>query len=215
MGIYIFFGKPGSGKTTIEARISYEHNHKKKNFITGKRYTALYSTDPTIKGCIPIRYDDLGKFEPPFRSAFILSEAGIGLNNRNWKKLDHDAIEFFAKHRHREVDVFLDSQTLDIDVSVRMRVSCNYICKKLAFWTILIPVTFNIDVDNDQKTLMECYERPVGLMVIASLLTGQSKLFLRRKYYPWFDTYEWSKEWKDQPPTIYVDVPRNKRGKMR
>lgn len=203
MGIYLMFGKAGSGKTTIQARISYEFNKGKKNFITGRKYSALYSTDPSIKGCIPIKYEDLGKFEPAWNSAFILSEAGVGLNNRSWKKLDKDAIEFFAKHRHRGCDIFADSQTLDIDISVRMRAATNYIIKKAACFTIAIPVTFNIDVDNETRQLMESYVRPVGISTLLSILTGKTKVFLRSKYYKWFDSYEWEKNWDRSAPVEY------------
>lgn len=214
MGIYCIFGKPGSGKTTSHARIVKEFHSNKPNFITGRKYTALYCTDPSIKGCIPISYSDLGTFEPPMHSAFILSEAGVGLNNRNWKKLPLTAIDFFAKHRHREVDIFLDSQTLDIDITVRMRTACDYIAKKVGPFTLLIPVSFNLDVDKDTKQFMECYERPCGIQLILSLLKRETKFFLRRSYYKYFDTYEWSREWEKCAPVVYNPLPKGVKSKM-
>lgn len=202
--IYIYFGKPRSGKTTALARIVALNNRKLeiiKRFPFLKKilnpYSVIYSTDPSIKGTTLISYKNLGKWCPEEHSCFLLCEAGIGLNNRAWKDLSPDAKELFAMHGHNKCDMYADSQTVDIDISFRDRCERFYSVRKLRLLrscSLLIPIWFDIDVNDTTQKVEECYKRPRGLRLFFMILFGAAKIIYRPRYYRFFDSYCWDKK---------------------
>lgn len=202
--ICIYFGKPRSGKTTCLSKIAVR-NHFKKKIVSKfpflrkflKSYSVVYSTDPAIKFTTPISYKNLGKWCPEVGSCFLLCEAGIGLNNRAWKDLSSDAKELFAMHGHQACDIFADSQTVDIDISLRERAEMFYIIKKpskRSRFSLMIPVNYNIDVNDQTAKVEECYKRARGLKLFFLILFGAVKIVYRPFYYKYFDSWRWDKK---------------------
>lgn len=201
--ICIYYGKPRSGKTTALARI-VKRNQKKKSickifpfldrFLCP--YSEVYCTDSSMKNTTLISYENLGKWKPKERSCFILSEAGIGLNNRSWKNLSADAKELFAMHGHAKCDMFADSQTVDIDITLRERAERFYSVRKLgrSQFSLLIPISFDIDVNDISQKIEECYKRARGLKLFLMILFGRVKIIYRPFYYKFFDSWKWDKQ---------------------
>lgn len=207
--IVIYYGKPRSGKTTALARIVKRNNFKRKvckivPFLERylRPYTEIYCTDSSMKGTTFITYDNLGKWKPKERSCFILCEAGIGLNNRQWKNLSEDAKELFAMHGHAKCDMYADSQTVDIDITLRERAEKFYSVRKLgnSQFSLLIPIKFDIDVNDITQKIEECYQRARGLKLIFLILFGQVKIMYRPLYYKYFDSWKWEKEFMFSEP---------------
>lgn len=104
------FAPPGTGKTTLAAKIVKEANLSEKK---------VYSNVPIISATV-FDIKDLGKYDFS-NSILILDEAGIKLGNRNWHtNLNDNQIEALKLHRHDNIDIYLFSQSYD-DVDKKFR----------------------------------------------------------------------------------------------
>lgn len=229
--IVTIFGKPGAGKSTIASffctlnnrkRTKYyrkaekskiykfiqEHDGKwysnllhslfwKKNF-----YDVIYSTDETIQFTVPIKYDELGMWKPTWNSCFLLEEAGIGLNNRDYKKLSLYSKRLAAMHRHSGADILILSQTVDIDKAYRQRSQLMFLASKFGPWTFLRRITYGVDVDENTHDLVDAYAKLPLLLYFFELLFCQSKknkygsfpfqtsrFIYRPAWYKYFDSF--------------------------
>ena len=125
--IYIWFGVPGSGKTSMAA------------FLTAHSIKSGYAvlSNVPINGALKLEVDDLGEYDMSFDGAgahVILDEGSIDFDNRNFKGFALSSKpKYFALHRHmnNRVDVF--SQAYDIDKRIRDRAGsrCMYQLKRL------------------------------------------------------------------------------------
>lgn len=114
--IRIWFGVPGSGKTTMAswiARESMRHHYKVlSNFA--------------LKGAYRLDDDDLGKYDMSFDGQgchTIIDEALVkGLYNRQYKEFAKSGKPlYFSEHRHMDNMVDIFSQGYDIDLNVKQR----------------------------------------------------------------------------------------------
>lgn len=197
-----YFGKPRSGKTTALARYLCKCLKTMKRAqlpVIGilwrwSKYnkSVIYSTE-LMPGTVMIRPYDIGTFEPPERSLFIIHEAGCDFNNRNYKTIPQHCTDFFAQHGHYKVDIIYDSQTVDIDKKLRNRTQYFWIVKKVGLVgqkSKMHRIKYWIGVNNDSKTLDECYAEPKGIFErLFYLITRQTVTFKRKPYYVYFDSY--------------------------
>lgn len=113
--INVWFGIPGSGKTSMAAYLT------RNSLRSG--YTVLSNVH--ISGALKLDPDDLGRYDMSFGGAgahVIYDEGSIDFDNRNFKSFAaSDKPSYFALHRHmmNRVDVF--SQAYDIDKRIRDR----------------------------------------------------------------------------------------------
>lgn len=104
------FAPPGTGKTTLAAKIVRE------TLEEGKK---VYSNVPIISATV-FDIKDLGKYDLS-NSVIILDEAGGDLGNRNWhNNLTNEQIKALKLHRHDNIDIYLFSQAYD-DVDKKFR----------------------------------------------------------------------------------------------
>lgn len=126
MSFKVFFGAPGSGKSTHAARIAY---------LYASKGIQVYS-NVDIVGVTRIDSSLLGKFYIG-DGVLILDEAGIDFNNRlamskSSKAMSQDAIQFFKLYRHYGItDIYLYSQSYeDFDVTLRRLADELYLVKR-------------------------------------------------------------------------------------
>lgn len=127
--IRVWFGVPGSGKTSMAAWLT--RNSLKKS------YKVLSNVE--IKGAYILDPDDLGKYDMSFDGEgahVVYDEGSLDFDNRNHKEFaKSDKPKYFALHRHmiNRVDVF--SQGYDIDKRIRDRAASAglFYLKKLPF----------------------------------------------------------------------------------
>lgn len=105
-------------------------------------------------------FNDLLKFEftnGENEGVFIIDEAGICLNNRDWDKLEKDVIKFFKLHRHFKISVYIFSQGEDIDITFRRLAHKWYKIIKLPLllnkYSALIPVSTLLAIENGKWCL--------------------------------------------------------------
>ena len=112
--INVWFGIPGSGKTTMAAMLTK---------YSKSCYNVL--SNVPIRGAYKLDNDDLGYYDMSFDGAgahVIIDEAVDGFDSRNFKDFAKTTKpKYFATHRHQNnrVDVF--SQAYDIDKRIRDR----------------------------------------------------------------------------------------------
>lgn len=116
----IYFGVPGSGKTTMAAHLA------RKALKRGRK---VYSNVP-MKGCYVIDKFDLGVYDIN-NALVIIDEAGVDFNNRDFKAMTKDIIYFLKYHRHYKCDVVVFSQSHeDMDITFRRLAYRYFVMKK-------------------------------------------------------------------------------------
>lgn len=147
--ITIYFGIPGSGKSTIASLIS-KKNLKKRD---------VYSNF-AIKGTYKIEKEDLGYFDIQ-NSLIIFDEAGCDFDNRNWKEnFSKEQVYFLKHHRHYKDDIIYFSQNLDMDIKIRNLSDDLRIVNKsiIPFFVVERRIKKKIGIDKDTKQLIEQYK---------------------------------------------------------
>ncbi len=108
--LFVVFAPPGCGKSTMLAWLAKQYQKK--------GITCYANTD--VSGCIKIDWNEhIGKYD--FRDCVILiDEASIDLNNRKFKDMTIDKIQYLKLHRHYRAQMWFFSQSHeDMDITVR------------------------------------------------------------------------------------------------
>lgn len=104
------FAPPGTGKTTLAAKLVKEANENNKKVFSNVPIITAYQFD----------LKDLGKYDFS-NSVLIIDEAGSEMSNRNWhNNLSLEQIQALKLHRHDNIDIYLFSQAYD-DVDKKFR----------------------------------------------------------------------------------------------
>ena len=144
MGISLYFGLPGCGKTTMLASLALKATKQKK-------YKYIYSNVPlAIDGVTYIDNECIGKYD--IHDALILIDEGtLFANNRNWKEFGSNRTEYFLLHRHFNVDiVFFAQEWASLDKRIRSITDRVFYVYK-GFWT--------------RKWFTRCYRIPYGIII--------------------------------------------------
>lgn len=181
----VYFGVPGSGKTTFAAYLAKKslkqsriitwcqsHSNRFSEWLLNssllKRRQPVYSNVP-ITGCYALDpKHDVGKYMM-LNGKVIIDEAGIEYNNRNFKTFGSDAIYWYKYHRHYQcsVDVFSQSYE-DMDITLR-RLAQNYYVVKKSFFPYFIVckrIKRKVGIDDNTHQIIDKYY--FGLPVLSS-----------------------------------------------
>lgn len=196
MGLYIYFGVPGSGKTTHAAKIVVKN--LKKGYPT-------FSNVP-IKGAFSIDASDIGSFDIS-GCDLILDEASIEYNNRKFKSLSQSVIQWFKLYRHYGVrNIYVYSQSYeDMDITLRRLADRYFLIKRtiLPWLSVVRPIHCKIGIDEQTKQIQDQF----AFDVLPSFV------WLPR-YWPLFDS--WSaptlpqKDYQCQGFGLVDDSPNNR-----
>lgn len=183
--ITVYFGSPGSGKTTMACREIYKQQ---------KRYNYTFANF----GCKCADFDDvslesLGTWTFPKGSYVAIDEAGIEYNNRRFKSLSQETIKWFKLHRHYCCDISVWSQSWeDMDVTLRRLSDRLYYIKKMGPFTLIRRVYKRVTVNKETEQIIDGYKMISMLYLILKPLYYLSYLalglgFLIRAIFPGFD----------------------------
>lgn len=103
------FGKKGCGKSSLLTKLALHYIKKGWNVFTTER----------IPGTFYFTYSDVGRYKFPPHSVLLIDEASLAWDNRNFKSMPPQVIEWFRYQRHERVKVYLFSQTFDVDSKIR------------------------------------------------------------------------------------------------
>lgn len=117
----IWFGVPGSGKSTWAAWLTRRDLKKKRKVYSNVPITGAYKLEPE---------KDIGKVNI-VNGRVIIDEAGLEYNNRKFKTFSDEATYFYKYHRHYQcaVDVFSQGYD-DMDKKLRVLAQRLYVVKK-------------------------------------------------------------------------------------
>lgn len=200
--ITVYFGSPGSGKTTMACREIYRQQ---------KRYNYTFANF----GCKCADFDDvsledLGTWTFPKGSYVAIDEAGIEYNNRKFKTLSQETIKWFKLHRHYCCDISIWSQSWeDMDVTLRRLSDRLYYIKKMGPFTMIRRVYKRVTVNKETEQIIDGYKmismlylilKPLYYLSFLALGLGfliraifpgfdEIKLVLRAPYYKYFNTH--------------------------
>lgn len=150
MSIKIYFGVPGSGKTTLAARLV---------LLNLKKGIKTYSNVP-IKGALLYDASDIGAYDIS-DGEMIIDEAGIQFNNRKFKTLPQSTIEWFKLSRHygiRNIHIFSQSYD-DMDITLRRLADEIYVVKRsiIPFVFAIRRIKVKVGIDKDTHQIMDQY----------------------------------------------------------
>lgn len=148
--VSVYFGVPGSGKTTFAAWLARRDLRRGGNVWSNVPLTGTFKLDV---------HKDIGRYLIE-KGRVIIDEAGIDYNNRKFNSLSIEEIEFFKYHRHYStaVDVFSQSHE-DFDVTLRRLAQTYYVVtKSLIPWFITIrAIGRRIGIDENTKQIIDEY----------------------------------------------------------
>ncbi len=172
----VYFGVPGSGKTTFAAYLAkqsmrqsriitwaQQHPGSFSNWLLKSKFfkrrqpvwsnvpiTGTYQLDPS---------KDIGR-HMMVGGKVIIDEAGIEYNNRNFKSFGADAIYWYKYHRHYQcsVDVFSQSYE-DMDITLRRLAQNYYVVKKslLPKFVVCKKIRRKVGIDENTHQIMDQY----------------------------------------------------------
>lgn len=111
----MYFGKKGSGKTTVMAKLAVKY--MKKGIPV---YANFY-----IPGAYQFNPEQLGLVDLPRNIVIMIDEVGIIWNNRNFKNFSGTLREYFKLQRHYGHTIIMCSQSWDVDKTLRLL--CDYL----------------------------------------------------------------------------------------
>ena len=172
----VYFGVPGSGKTTFAAYLA-KQSARQSRIITWaqahpgkfsekllasrffKRAMPVYSNVPITGAYHLDPQQDIGKFMI-CGGKVIIDEAGIEYNNRNFKAFPPEAVYWYKYHRHYEcsVDVFSQSYE-DMDITLRRLAQNYYVVKKslLPFFIVCKRIRRKVGIDDNTHQIIDKY----------------------------------------------------------
>lgn len=173
----VYFGVPGSGKTTFAAYLA-KQSLKQSRIITwaekhpGKFSDWLLNKTGLFKRRIPVYSNvpitgtysldpqkDIG-VNMMVGGKVIIDEAGIEYNNRNFKAFPPAAIYWYKYHRHYQcsVDVFSQSYE-DMDITLRRLAQNYYVVKKslLPKFIVCKRIRRKVGIDENTHQIIDHY----------------------------------------------------------
>ena len=149
--ISVYFGVPGSGKTTFAAWLVKRDLRHGGKVWSNVPITGAYKLEPK---------EDIGK-NMICDGRVIIDEAGIEYNNRDFKEFSKNSLYFYKYHRHYETAVDVFSQSFnDMDKKIRDLAQRLYVVRKsiLPWFVYRRRIRKKVGINELTKEIIDEYE---------------------------------------------------------
>lgn len=195
--ISVFFGLPGSGKTTLFAKLA----------IQGlKKFDNVYgNVHMSIPGYTYIDNDCIGKYQLE-NGLVLIDEATLYADSRDFKSFKGLTLQFWMEHRHYKLDICLFVQKWDaLDIKIRNLTNAVFWVRSSAHLPVsrIIRIPFGIDFESQRLASMQkrgLLSRLFGGRTYGDIIMGYSKpsffqrlfsgILIRPLYYKYFDSWQ-------------------------
>ncbi len=179
----VYFGVPGSGKTTYAAYLAKQARKESVVIRLCRRFPCRFTdwildgnnwkraypvwSNVPIAGTLRLNArEDIGVHMIQ-NGKMIIDEAGVEFNSRNYKTFPQTAIKFFKYHRHYGVSVDVFSQSFeDMDVTLRRLAQNFYVVRKSIIPFFIVTKRIRRRVGIDEKTHQLCDAYSFGFPVL-------------------------------------------------
>lgn len=173
----VYFGVPGSGKTTFAAYlakrnmqqsciITFAEKHPCKVSTWLLEKTRFFKRREPVWSNVPITgtyqldpQADIGYYMI-CGGKVIIDEAGIEYNNRNFKNFPPRAVYWYKYHRHYQCSVDVFSQSFeDMDITLRRLAQNYYVVKKslLPYFVVCKRIRRKVGIDDKTHQIIDHY----------------------------------------------------------
>lgn len=183
--VSIYFGVPGSGKTTFAAYLARHDLRRGIPVWSNVPITGCYQLDPKT---------DIGAYMI-CGGRVIIDEAGIEYNNRDFKDFSKKSLYFYKYHRHYQLAVDVFSQGFDdMDKKIRTLAQKLYVVKKgiLPWFIHRRQIKKRVGINDMSKEIIdEYYFVPWSTKIIFSPPLWKMFNTISREEYPEKDWKKW------------------------
>lgn len=148
--LIMLFGKKGSGKTTLIAKLSIKYNALGYKVYSNVVIPNTYYYDPK----------EIGLKTFPKNSVVFCDEVGLIWNNRDYKNFRSCVREWFKYQRQYKIRMYLFSQAFDVDKVLRDLTDKMYYIKRLGKLSLARPIYKNFGLATDENgngTMVDSY----------------------------------------------------------
>ncbi len=198
----MFFGSPGSGKTTLAVRQLYKMRRR------WRQPYDYYYANFTNAICASVDLTGLGTWTFPEHSYIVIDEAGIEYNNRNYKAFPKELISWLKLHRHYKCDIdFISQSWEDTDITIRRLADELWYIKRIGPFSLVRRVYKFVTVNEDTQQIVDGYKFAKIFKKFLPPPFHENSFYLvfRPRFYKYFDSYS-------RPPLLarYQDLGRRK-----
>lgn len=183
-GISMIVGQIGVGKSSIICSLIRKYQKM--------GWTCYADFETNIPDCRFFNARNLDSYIPEPESVLFLDEASLVFFSRDFKNFSRYT-EFIAKCRHYKTKIFMSSQSFDIDLYIRNRVSSMYLVKRIGcisvmrkikkLQTVLSAETLSNTQDVKNSGLVDGYK------YCSIFEKGGIKLFWLPSLWKWHDSF--------------------------
>lgn len=168
----VYFGAPGSGKSTMACRLALQSLKKGRRVFSNVEIKNCLELDPRA---------DIGKYDIS-NGLVIIDEAGIEYNNREFKSFSQAQNRWFKLYRHARCDIVIFSQSFeDMDKKLRLLANRYFLVERsiIPKFIRVRQISKKIAVSEIDRQIIDAYD----------FVPFSRRLYFGPKYWKHFDSY--------------------------